>query len=359
MAEHKKRGHETSALVHQHQAGAKFTKEDREEGEVWRIPIQGTAVYVPISLKFPKHFNQALDSKSPDVLHLHMPNVSCFWALFSSKAKRVPWVVHWHSDVVGEKPDWRIRCLYPIYRIFERAVLNRAERILVTSPPYLKNSAALAGYVDKCRIVPLGIEDQTPNIAKVDSSDAPLKLLCVGRLTYYKGHSFLLDAVKQLSEINEDVHLTVVGLGDLEKELKEYVSTHQLNSHVTFLGTVSNEELATQIANTDVLCLPSIEKTEAFGVVLLEAMRAGKPCLVTNVEGSGMSWVVENGQTGFVVQHSNSEAIAEVLIDTNRNRKQLLRMGTNGRTRYLREFTIEKVAAQIEEIYADVISKVY
>jgi glycosyltransferase involved in cell wall biosynthesis len=99
------------------------------------------------------------------------------------------------------------------------------------------------------------------------------------------------------------------------------------------------------------VCLPSIERTEAFGLVLLETARAGKPALVTGVEGSGMSWVVEDGVTGWTVVPDSVTALVEALDEIAENRHELARRGALAKARFEKQFQITSVAAGVSQLY--------
>ena len=132
-----------------------------------RVPVQATLIYAPIAIGFRKALAQAIQKIQPQVLHLHMPNNSVFWTLTLADAREIPWVVHWQSDVVASRIKFAVRLAYQLYRPFEQAVLDRAERIIVTSPPYLQASTPLARWHSKCAVVPLGLNTELlpPNIS--------------------------------------------------------------------------------------------------------------------------------------------------------------------------------------------------
>ncbi len=111
-----------------------------DEDPPWlrRVPVQAQLLYAPIALGFRGALVRAISEIRPDVLHLHLPNNSAFWALTVACARQIPWVVHWHSDVIVSDRPGALRQAYLLYRPFEQAVLERAERIIVTSPPYLR-----------------------------------------------------------------------------------------------------------------------------------------------------------------------------------------------------------------------------
>jgi glycosyltransferase involved in cell wall biosynthesis len=119
-------------------------------------------VYTPLAPTFPLVLARALGTFAPDVLHLHLPNPSCLALLASPRARRSPWIVHWHADIPHDAPDWRLRLAYRGLRPLEQALLRRADAIIATSTPYRDASPALAPWRDKTQVIALGIDDEAP-----------------------------------------------------------------------------------------------------------------------------------------------------------------------------------------------------
>ena len=157
-----KRGIESSALVHRHQwslrslverysfAGANF--------QIVRAGRIAKILFAPISPAFPWHLHGMIRSIRPDALHIHMPNPSAFWTLVFPQARRIPWVVHWHADVITAEQGWLMKLMYALYRPFEQALLKRSKAIVVTSKPYLDSSEPLRRWRSRCQVVPLGVD---------------------------------------------------------------------------------------------------------------------------------------------------------------------------------------------------------
>ena len=184
------------------------------------------------------------------------------------------------------------------------------------------------------------------------SKKGQLRLLVIGRLAYYKGHKYLIEAVNNV----EQAQLRIVGDGELRDDLQLTTAQLELNERVEFLGRLTDLQLRHEIQNCDLLCLPSIEKTEAFGVVLLEAARQGKPCLVTDVKGSGMSWVVRHNETGVVVPSGNSAALALALQSLQNDPEKLRQMGEAAQIRFNNLFLIDNVSTQVVSLYKSILS---
>jgi len=357
---------QSSALVHDHLRSFRSTLSSLNTPE-GQLPVLRAArwmnlSFAPVSPGFPFTLLQMIKREKPDLLHVHLPNASAFWALTLPQARRLPWVVHWHSDVpeaMFASRAW-LKPLASLYRSLEGALLRRAARIIVTSPPYLESSQTLSAFSEKCVVIPLGIPPPAAAEAFHETSataevlNASLKVLCVGRLSYYKGFSVLLEAISHLT----DVELQLVGDGELNDELQALAAALAVDSRVTFRGSLSDDELEAAWAWCDCLCLPSIERTEAFGVVLLEAMSRGKACIVSDVYGSGMGWVVEDGVTGLKVEPGNAQALSKGLRAASADRAVLARMGRTAEAKFRQRLDIAISAHQVRKVYEDVTTHV-
>jgi len=355
----RERGIESAALVHRHSLSLKTQKESFEANghrfQVTRAALWARLLFTPISPSFPWHLRKLIKSGKPDILHLHLPNPSVFWVLALPSARQIPWVVHWHADVITSAQDWKMKLFYKFYQPFERAVLKRAKTIVATSKPYLNSSQPLKQWHSKCQVVPLGVDIKRFN-RKIPAGSAAfphspqLQVLAVGRQTYYKGFTYLIEAASKAP----DIHINLVGDGDQTNKLKALTTSLKLQDRVTFHGILSDEELAQKMAECDCLCLPSIERTEAFGMVLLEAMYFGKATVISDVDGSGMGWVVDDGITGIKVKPADADALARALERLATNRQELLNMGQRGKEKFDRMFEISHAVEGLEKIYLDI-----
>ena len=358
-----RRGIASVALVHRHGLSLR-TQEEIFTASGYKFPLTRTALwarflFTPISPGFPWRLRKIIRTAKPDILHLHMPNASVFWALLLPSARRIPWVVHWHADVVTSAQGRWMKLFYKLYQPFEYAVLKRATSIVATSLPYQETSQPLKQWLSKCYVVPLGVDTErysattssknaNGDVAPPDPSTTPtLQVLAVGRLTYYKGFRYLIEAAAQVPGI----HINLVGRGELTEELKEQAASLGLQEKVSFLSTLSDEELAHQMKTCDCLCLPSIERTEAFGMVLLEAMYFGKATIIGDVKGSGMGWVVDDGVTGIKVKPADADALAGAINRLATDRSELADMGKRGKEKFSRQFEINHAVEGLVSVY--------
>lgn len=241
-----------------------------------------------------------------DVVHVHAPNPTAFLAVLLYPLK-ITVVVHWHSDIVKQ------RYLKILFWPLERFVLSRAQAIVVTSEAYGKYSKSLSSCRRKLVTIPIGI-GEVSNRNSVTPSDRLLKFIkgrkiafSLGRLVYYKGFEYLVAAS---SDLPEDWTVVIGGGGPLESELRHQVNDQALCDRVLIAGRLSQSEVDWLFANARCFVLPSVERSEAFGVVQLEAMREAVPVISTAIPGSGVDWVNQHGVSGLVVPIEDSAGLA-------------------------------------------------
>jgi len=345
------RGDAVDVLVHQRAGHWQRGAETLAGVGVRRAGCVAAPLYTPLSPAFPFELARVLREFQPDVLHLHFPNPSCFFALTSPGARRLPWIVHWHADVPPDSPDWRMRTAYRAYRSFEQATLRRAAAVIATSRPYLDASLALAPWHGKTSVVPLGIagsRSTLPNAA-LWPSGAGLRLLAVGRLSRYKGFDVLIEALAHVP----DARLLIVGEGECAADLRALVEARGLGHRVAFGGALPDDPLASAYATADAFVLPSLDRGEAFGLVLLEAMRAGIAVVASDIAGSGIGFVVADGETGLLSPPGDVAALASTIARL-ADEHLRARLGESGRERWRAHFMLDTSALRIHEIYRDV-----
>lgn len=299
----------------------------------------------PLSLSFFR-----LMGKIPtQVVHLHFPYPPGEIANYLFGRGEVT-VFTYHSDVVRQK------FILALYHPFLLRILSRADGIIVTSPRYLDSSPYLRLFREKCAVIPLGVEVERFASAPAEEVQSirrlygqPL-LLFVGKLRYYKGIPYLLEAVKDL-----EVRLLIVGSGPMEKGWKKLSASMGLDGKVFFLGEVEDERLPAFYHACDLFVLPASHRSEAFGTVLIEAMAAGKPVISTEL-GTGTSWVNRDGETGFVVPPRDPRALAAAIKRLLEDQPLRIRMGEKARL-YARSFSVEEMAYKVLSFYQELLER--
>lgn len=353
-----KKGVSNFVLVHRHQLGLSAKRERIEEAQIVRVPMLGRLLYAPISPFFVFYLRRAIRTFKPDLIHVHMPNLSVFNLLLLRNSLKIPLIVHWHADVIATGNETALSLAYKCYAPFERAILKRAKAIIATSEPYLRSSKVLRDFRSKVKVVPIGLGD----IPQLDPGDTDnqqtnnqFTVICIGRFTPYKAQGTLVRAIQNI----DNCRLELVGNGSpqVREELLSLVTDLGVQDRVIVFYNLGPDQLQEKLQTADVLCLPSIERTEAFGVVLLEAMRVSKPVIVSDVPGSGMSWVVENERTGLHVTPGDTEQLEKAITRLREEPSLRNKMGKAARQRYLSHFQIDKVADSLLALYQVAISR--
>jgi rhamnosyl/mannosyltransferase len=282
-----------------------------------------------------------------DVAHVHMPNPLAELAT-ALLPRRLPVVVTYHADII------RQRALWPLFVPTRKAILARSRRIVVPTEQHVRYSEVLPPLAAKCTVVPFGI---SPRRYQLDDAGraraAALRarhgkfVLFAGRLVHYKGVATLIESMRDV-----DGQLVVVGDGPLRAEAEAALARHALGARVTLAGAVSQAELNAHLEACAVLALPSLSRSENFGMILLEGMLFGKP-LVTSRLRSGVEAVNEDGVTGLTVEPRDPRALAAALSRLLADDALRAAMGAAARARLERRFSLAQMVAGYRAVYLD------
>lgn len=290
----------------------------------------------------PRHIRRA---GSAEIVHIHVPNPPAVLSYLASRHKgRL--VVTYHSDLV------RQRALGRMFEPIQERMLRRADAILVASPDYVNSSISLRPHLDRCHVIPLGIhldhrgrDVALGEIEAVRDRYGTRIVLGVGRQVYYKGFEYLIEAMRDVQG-----HLLLVGEGPLAGKLRAKIQAFGLADRVTMLGAVSAQDLRLYYQSADVFVLPSVTRTEAFGLVQVEAMAAGLPVINTQLD-SGVPFVSLHGVTGLTVPPRDPEALACALDDLLSDPEKRAAFGRAARHRAKTEFDAAVMARRTLEVY--------
>jgi len=341
--EAKRLGNEVYVIVSN--TSKKFVHERIEGIEVFRLPRIFYLLHTPFTIPFVCLIKKI----NPDIIHLHVPNPWFEFNLFLySLLNKKTIIITYHSDVIFYT---LFHFLGEIFRrIYLFPLLKISKKIIATSQNYVDNSFSLRKFRSKVKIIPLGVDTKKFKPLKVKKQKKKV-LLFLGRLFPYKGLEYLLQAIKIVSEKRKDFILYIVGEGKLRKKLEEMTKSLKIENFVKFTGKVSDEQAVKYYNLCDIFVLPSIHKSDAFGISQLEAMACGKPVISTNLKGSAVPWVNQHMKTGLIVEPKNSKALAEAIIYLLENEKLRKKMRMNARKRVLKYFTLQRMIRETFKIY--------
>jgi rhamnosyl/mannosyltransferase len=301
----------------------------------------GTALWISSATVNPG-MAAAIRESGADVVHLHHPNPTGVLSYLAS-GSRAPLVVTYHSDIV------RQRVLRTLFWPVQHRFLRRADAIIASSPDYAASSPVLQRHADRVRVIPFGIRPDdagTPDpatVAALRERHGARVVLAVGRLVYYKGFDYLVTAMDSV-----DGHLVIVGDGPMHGELERLAAEYGIADRVTLAGRV--DSVASHYAAADVFALPATARSEAFGLVQLEAMAAGLPVVNTRIP-SGVPFVSRDGQTGLTVPPRDPAALAAALTRLLDDAALRARLGRAARERVSTEFSAQRMARDTLALY--------
>lgn len=283
-----------------------------EEKEINGVQLQTvkTSFFIssaPFSFSFPL-FYRRLARKADLIIH-HFPDPVGEISELLVRANR-PQIVLYHSDVVRQK------ILKPLYDIETKTFLSRAKFIVATSPNYVQTSPILSRFREKVKVIPLAVDTDFftpegpihPLLLKIREEGFSIALY-VGRFAYYKGLEYLIKAVPLLPK---EVKVILVGDGEEKPRLISLVKELQIEERVMFIPPVKDEELPSIYRGADVFVLPSVARSEAFGLVACEAMACGVPVVTTEI-GTGTSFYNLDGETGMVVKPCDPDGLSQAI----------------------------------------------
>lgn len=342
-------GHEVKII-----APSSKPRETKQDGDVIvfgrPVPIRasGSVVRSPVSprLLFSNRIGEMLRRERFDVLHIHEPLMP---ALATS-------VLH-HSSrelVVGTFHAYRARSWgYPLWKpIILSRWFNKLDGRIAVSKAAMEFVSKY--FPSEYAIIPNGIDflrfaAQTSPLPQF--SDGMLNILFVGRMEKRKGFKYLLGAYQRIKREFPECRLIVVGPESRSYRKHQSIAAKRRLRDVVFAGYVSNSELPRYYKTADVFCSPATGK-ESFGMVLLEAMAAGKPTVASDIPG--YADVVSNGVDGLLVKPEDEKALASAILRLLHDGPLRERMGAMGQLK-AREYSWETVAQRVMNYYRDLL----
>lgn len=332
-------GHEVTVLV-THRGRA--TVEETLNGvRVIKAGRLATVASTPLS----PNFAAVLRSLQPDITHVQSPYPPAEMAQWAVRRQR-PYVVSYQAEVNRAAQRLIMLAYQPLFQRF----LSEARRILAASPNFVRASPMLQRLTHKIALVPIGV-DTTRFTPAPPGPLRPFTVLFMGQLRHYKGVEYLLRAAPHLPE----ARFLIAGQGPLRAAWEALSATLGVRDRVTFLGAIPDADLPALYQSADVFVLPSTSRAESFGIVLVEAMASGLPCVTTEIN-SGNSFVVQNEITGLVVPPRHPTALAAALRRLQADPALRAQFGAAGRARALHEFSVGLMVERVEQIYAEALA---
>jgi glycosyltransferase involved in cell wall biosynthesis len=316
------RGHQVTVLTSQYEKNLPL--EEVSDGvRIVRVPV---LFRVSKGVIMPTFGFQAwkfvLDN---DVIHLHLPQFDAAGIALRGRILRKPTVISYHSDLVLP-PGIFNRFVNGVVKVMNNLAGLFAHRIGAYTQDFADHSPFLCRYPDKIQVIYPPVE--LPNAKKDEilafrmANNPGGKHPVIGMATRFaaeKGVEILLDALPEVLERYPDAMVLFAGqyqgVWQEEAYLERLLPTirkYQVKGQWVFLGNLSQEEIAAFYPNLDVLVVPSLNSTETFGLVQIEAMMNGVPTVASDLPGVRQPPKITG--MGEVIPIGNSAALAEALL---------------------------------------------
>lgn len=275
----------------------------------------------------------------------------------TSKQKKIPFFLFYFNDYIKqnffEKIFLNFYCSFILNKTF-----SLSKKIIVLSNYYAEKSFLLKSFSDKLAVVSpfVDLNEFKPKTKKQVFSKNRI-ILFVGALNKgqkYKGLDYLIKSVSLLKKDFSDLMLVVVGKGNNLNYFKELTKKLDAEKNVFFAGTVSQSELLFFYSECETLILPSINDSEGFGLVLLEAMAFSKPVIGSNT--GGIPAVIKHNFNGLLTEPKNTEKLAEAISFILMNKKKAEEMGENA-LKKVKEFSPEKETKKLIKLFEDALNE--
>ncbi len=290
-----------------------------------------------------------------DIVHLHYPFYgSGEMVLLGLLFTRAKFMVHYHMDTVGKGLKGLI---FRIYSFFVLPIIVRCARLITcASIDYVKHSEIKDYYnshTSKFFQTPFGVD--TNQFFPGEKSKTPIILFVGGldRQHNFKGVEQLIDAFALIVKDYPSTRLYIVGKGDLEDYYRGRIAANHLGEKAKIMNSVSDTELAEFFKTAWVTVLPSTNRAEAFGLVLLESLASGTAVVASNL--AGVRNVFQNGEQGYLVRVGDVADLAQKLQKIASNKDKALSLGKAGRCWVEKQYSWKEFSQRLEAAYCRVL----
>ncbi len=286
-----------------------------------------------------------------DIVHLHYPFygtadvVALAKIIFQGKL-----VIHYHMDTVSQGIKGFIFWFYSFF--FLPVIVRLASQITCASLDYVAHSQLCDYYInhkDKFIEVPFGVDAERFHPGATQRDPIVLFVGALDRQHYFKGVKQLIEAFARVAVDRPQAKLVLIGRGDLETEYKELASKNNLSENFIIDSNASDDDLAAWYQKARVSVLASTDKSEAFGLVLLEALASATPVIASNLPG--VRNVFHNKEHGFLIKADDVEQLAEKIAFMIDNPEEAQKMGEAGRRWIDERYSWDKVGERLEAAY--------
>jgi glycosyltransferase involved in cell wall biosynthesis len=306
-------------------------------------------------------YKQIVDDFQPDIIHTHLFRSELYSSLYVPE--NVAFVTHGH-DNMKEFLNFGLKTFAQkslLTNFFEKNLIVKNKYRKNKNCHFIANSKDTLAYYQKnvpsflkanVKLIEYGFDlDRflNPNrVAKIP--EGKIKLINVGRFAIYKNQQLLIEIAKKLREANVDFELNLLGVGVEMENIQSLIIDAKLEDFVYLRGNVDNVE---EWLNESHIYLHSAYY-EPFGLVLLEAMASGLPCIILN--GKGNADVIQHGENGYIFDEQNPDLFVERILALKQDSDLYERLSLNAQ-QFASKFAIGPKTDELMSFYQSIISK--
>ncbi len=352
------RGQQVTVMTSQYDSN--LAHEEWVEGvRVVRIPVLFRLSKGVVMPSFGWRANQLVNQH--DVIQLHLPQFDAAGVALRGRLLRKPTIITYHCDL-RMPPGLLSWAANQGVLLMNEMAARFTHRIVTYTHDYAENSAYLRRHMHKLNVIPPPVdlpEVSQSSIEEFRQKTNPNQLRPVigmaARLATEKGVEVLLDALDRVLDVYPRAQVqfagtyqNIIGEETYSARVMPRIQKYQQTGNWLFLGNLPPEEMARFYPNLDVLVLPSLNSTEAFGLVQIEAMISGTPSIASNLPG--VRQPVKVHEMGEIVAIGDADDLAGALLNVLGNRNAYLRDPQPIRQRYLPD----TIAAEYEALFAEI-----
>jgi glycosyltransferase involved in cell wall biosynthesis len=285
-----------------------------------------------------------------DVIHVQWPIPNGLGALVLKISYKIPYLNTIHGEEVYLSKRYHT---VPILKLLVRY----SSKTLTNSSATLKVSLDSGLKKEKFEIIPFGVDTKFFKPIKVEKNKSLFHILTIGYLIERKGFEYLIEAINEILKEYNNIKLTIVGSGPLEKQLKTIIKDFKLENQIQLISNISDEELLKIYNSSDIFVLPSIVdsqgNTEGLGVVLLEAMACKLPVIASNI--GGITDIVHDRINGLLVPQKDVSGLSRAIIELIENKDLQKKLAFNGYEMVKGHFNWQEIGKEHIELYKEII----
>ncbi|MBN1609157.1 MAG: glycosyltransferase [Polyangiaceae bacterium] len=332
----------------------------RETRNLERLGVPPSRIHQPrtrwsrqlyMTTRYSSEFHRQFLARRYDIVHAHF-GTGAVYAYPYARRYRLPFVVTLHGyDVALLRSRQRFHPGRWQYLLSSRGIFRDASLVLCASAQLADMISEYGARPDRVRVYRLGVDLDRFHKGPAQG-DVP-RVLMIGRFVEKKGFEYGFRAFSRVVHGGQPATLTLVGTGELERSYRRLVSDLRLEPHVSFSGVLTPDQVAQELATTDVLLAPSCTARngdlESGLLVAKEAGAASVP--VIGSRHGGIPEIVEDGITGYLVPERDERALADRLGSVLADPALRARLGASARTKMEKEYNLRRQVAMLESLY--------